>query len=114
MSEMTVQDWKVFLRARIAQEQGNDQQALLAFETLNQKYPGDAHLAASRAFALQRLGRNDEAAAASIAAKYAVLGRTLVGEQDKSEEWTNQLNVVLGEVEDFEKSGKLAATLIAW
>ncbi len=114
MSEMTVQDWKVFLRARIEQEQGKDQEALLTFEALHQKYPGDAHLAASRAFSLQRLGRTDEAAAASIAAKYAVLGRTLVGDRDESEEWTNQLNAVLGEVEDFEKSGKLAATLIAW
>jgi predicted Zn-dependent protease len=114
MSELTIQDWKVFLRARIEQEQGKDQQALQVFEALLQKYPGNSHLAASRAIGLQRLGRTDDAAAASIAAKYAALGRTLTGEQDKPEVWSAQLNSVLGEADDFQKSGKLAATLIAW
>lgn len=114
MSEMSIQDWKSFLKARIEQEQGKDHQALRTFESLLEKYPGNAHLASSRAFALQRLGRTDDAAAASVAAKYAALGRSLVGELDKPEAWTSQLSSVVNELEEFEKSGRLAATLIAW
>jgi len=114
MSELSMQDWKVFLKARIEQEQGKDDQALEIFDSLLAKYPGDPHVAASRAFALQRLGRTDDAAAAYVAAKYAALGRTLVGGQDKPDLWSSQLSSVLTEVDDYEKSGKLAATLVAW
>ncbi|WP_091993610.1 tetratricopeptide repeat protein [Paraburkholderia lycopersici] len=114
MSELSMQDWKVFLKARIEQEQGKDEEALHVFDDLLAKYPGDPHLSASRAFALQRLGRTDEAAAAHVAAKYAALGRTLVGNQDKPDLWTSQLSSVLTDVDNFEKSGKLAAALVAW
>ena len=114
MNELSIQDWKVFLKARIEQEQGKDEQALLVFDSLLQKYPGNPHLAASRTFALDRLGRSTEAAAATVAAKYAALGRKLVGDQDKPGVWANELHTILGEMDDFEKSGRFAATLVAW
>jgi len=114
MHDLSIQDWKVFLKARIEQEQGKDDHALRTFDSLLAKYPGNQHLAASRSYALQRLHRSGEAAAAQIAAKYAALGRTLVGENDHPEVWTNHLNAALQEVDEFERSGQLAAAVIAW
>jgi predicted Zn-dependent protease len=114
MSQLTVSDWKSFLEARIEQEQGKDESALARFESLLGRYPDNPHLLASRTFALQRLGRAEEAAASQIAAKYAELGRTLVGEKDQPEVWTSQLQATISELDDFQKSGKIASVLMAW
>lgn len=114
MNDLSIQDWKVFLKARIEQEQGKDDHALRVFDSLLAKYPGNAHLAASRSYALQRLNRTGEAAAAQIAAKYAALGRTLLGEHDRPELWVAELQTTLTEVDEFERSGKLAASVVAW
>lgn len=114
MDELSIQEWRVFLKARIEQEQGRDEQALHVFDSLLQKHPRNPHLAASRAFALARLGRDTEATAATVAVRYAALGRALVGDQDKPEVWTSELHALLSEMDDFAKSGRLAATLVAW
>jgi hypothetical protein len=114
MNDLSIQDWKVFLKARIEQEQGKDDQALRVFDSLLTKYPANQHLAASRSYALQRLNRGGEAAAALIAAKYAALGRMLVGDQDRPELWTSQLHSTLADVDEFERSGRLAAAVVAW
>ena len=114
MSQLSVNDWKLFLEARIEQEQGKDASALARFESLLDRYPDNPHLLASRTFALQRLGRADEAVASQIAAKYAELGRTLVGERDRPEVWTSQLHATVSELDEFQKSGKVASVLMAW
>lgn len=114
MNQLSIQDWKTFLRARIDQERGRDEQALGIFETLLRTYPDNPHLQASRSFALTRLRREPEAAASQIAAKYANLGRTLVGDKDNPEVWNNKLNMLLSDIEGFEKSGAMAAAAIAW
>jgi hypothetical protein len=114
MSQLSVQDWKTFLKARITQEQGKDQDALKVFEQLLKSNPNNPHLISSRAFALQRLGREDEAAASRLEAKYAVLGTSLSGAADDPEVWTTQLKSLLGETEKFEASGSVTAGLVAW
>jgi len=114
MDQLSLPEWKRFLKARIAQEQGKDQEALKTFEDLLAAHPNNAHLISSRAFALQRVGRDDEAAANRIEAKYATLGKSLVGEADDPEVWTAKLKSLLGDTEKFETSGTIASTLIVW
>lgn len=113
MSQMTVNDWKLFLKARIAQEQGQDKKALTVFEDLLEKYPRHPHLLASRSFALSRSGRDKEATASVIAAKYAELGRALVGEADQPEAWSRELEGLVEQL-DSERGNVLASALVAW
>src|SRR4051812_39315070 len=63
MDQLSLDDWKHFLKARVVQEQGKDADALAVFDELLARHPNNSHLNASRAFALQRLGRTHEAAA---------------------------------------------------
>ena len=114
MSELSLADWRRFLKARIQQEQGKDAEALKTFDELLASNPNNPHLISSRAFALQRLGRDDEAAAHRIEAKYAVLGNSLVGDADDPEVWAAQLKALLGESERFETTGAIGSTLIVW
>ncbi|WUA07006.1 hypothetical protein OG225_33580 [Nocardia sp. NBC_01377] len=107
-------EWKSFLKARIAQEQGEDEDALKTFDKLLRSNPTDPHLHASRSFALERLGRNDEAASSRIASVYSALGANLVGEADNPREWTKGLQGLAKGIEGFEKSGNLSATFVAW
>jgi predicted Zn-dependent protease len=115
MAEMTVADWTTFLRARIEQERGQDAQALSVFERLLEKYPNDPHLNSSRAFALQRLGREQEAIASSIAARYTSLGQALVGPNDTPDVWISALQDVVEELERPERAAEAAARpLMVW
>jgi hypothetical protein len=115
MATLSVSDWKTFLKARLLQEQGDDKQALSIFDDLLAKYPEDKHVKSSRAFALERLGRGDEAAATRIAVKYADLGRTLVGKSDKPEVWAEEINGILKDIESADVKGvATASALVAW
>jgi predicted Zn-dependent protease len=111
---LSLQEWKTFLKARITQEQGKDQDALKVFDQILASHPNDPHLIASRAFALQRLGREEESAASRLEAKYAVLGTSLVGAADQPDTWTAQLKSLVNEVDRFEASPAAAATMVAW
>jgi hypothetical protein len=114
MSSLSAEDWKTFLEARIQQENGADEQALKVFEALLAAHPDDRHLQASRAFALERLGRAEEAVADRISAKYTELGRTLVGSKDKPDVWTEQLQSLVGDIDQASTNKIAAAALMAW
>ncbi len=114
MSELTVQEWKTFLKARIVQEKGKDAEALPVFDRLLAQHPNDPHLQSSRAFALQRLGRAEEAVASRIAARYSVLGNSLTGPADEPDVWITNLKDVLDDADEFEQAGGIAASLVAW
>jgi predicted Zn-dependent protease len=105
--------WRTFLKARITQEQGKDQEALKVFDELLLAYPDNPHLLASRAAALQRLGREDEAIAGRIAAKYASAAKTLVGPADTPEAWVSRLKNMQADLDRFESSGAIASA-VAW
>lgn len=104
--------WRVFLKARITQEQGKDQDALKAFEDLLLAHPDNPHVLASRAASLQRLGREDEAIAGRIAAKYAAAAKSLAGPADTPEAWTSRMKGMLTDLERFETSGALASAIV--
>jgi hypothetical protein len=114
MAEMTVADWKNFLEARIEQERGNDERALSVFDGLLERYPDNAHLSSSRAFALDRLGRGQEAAASRIAARYAGLGQALVGANDTPDVWISALRDVVNDADQPGKNVSVAPGPIAW
>lgn len=112
--EMTADEWKTFLQARISQEQGRDAEALPIFERLLAAHPRNVHLLASRTFALARLNRGSEAATAKISAEYSDLGSTLVGPNDKPDAWIAKLTSMVSEMEQVQTRGFAAQTMAAW
>lgn len=114
MSNMSVDDWRSFLEGRIAQERGNDAKALSTFDKLQQKYPGNAHIASSRAFALERLGRSREASASRIAARYAELSGQLSGASDDPVAWVAGLDDLLEQTRAAADGKNVDAFVVAW
>ena len=114
MSDLTTDQWKTFLNARLLQEQGKDAEALDSFERLLAANPTNAHLQASKAFALDRLNRKGDAAAARIASAYSKAAAQLSGEADKPEAWSAELGSLLGEIQQVEKGRGFSAVMVAW
>lgn len=114
MPDLTTDQWKSFLNARILQEQGKDAEALEMFDKLLAANPSSTHLQSSRAFALERLNRRGDAASARIAAAYSKTAASLSGEADKPEAWTSELTNLLNEVQQLEKGRSISAALVAW
>jgi hypothetical protein len=111
--QLTVDEWRTFLKARIKQEQGHDADALPVFESLLVFHPRNPHLLASRTFALARLKQGENAAASVIEAEYSQAGQTLVGANDKPDQWEAKLNSLLTQLEQYEKSNFQAASMVA-
>jgi hypothetical protein len=113
-ADLSLDQWKTFLRARLAQESGKDAEALEVFERLVAANPGNAHLQSSRAFALERLNRGQDAAGARIGAAYARAAASLTGSADKPENWTAELNALINEVDVATQGRGVSASLVAW
>jgi len=114
MPDLSPDQWKTFLNARLLQEQGKDADALEAFDKLLSANPTSAHLQSSRAYALERLNRRGEAASARIAAAYSKTAAALIGDADKPDAWTAELNTLLNEVQQLEKGRSISTVMIAW
>ncbi len=114
MAGLNTEQWKSFLNARLLQEQGKDGEALETFNKLLASDPGNQHIQASRAFALERLDRKGDATVARIAAAYSKASAALSGEADKPEAWTAELSSLLGELQQVEKGRGISAVLVAW
>lgn len=95
----SLEAWKVFLRARIAQEQGNDEESLKLLETALKTEPENRHFLVAQAIGLSRLGRNTESLTSTIVAKYGELAKNLSGENDKPGPWVKELQVLLDNAE---------------
>jgi len=114
MDELTVPEWKSFLGARITQENGDDGKALEIFDELLKLHPTNPHLLGARAFALQRLGRKEDAIAAQLESSYSELGKSLTGTRDVPEVWTARLKSLLEETEAPEALMAAGGATIAW
>lgn len=114
MSELSLNEWKAFLTARIAQEQGDDEKALKTFEELLRIHPDNVHLQSSVSFALERLGRGKEAAGTRIAAKYAQLASSLSGGNDQPDAWNAALSSVVADIDHAELRGSVSPVLMVW
>jgi len=102
--QLTTGEWKVFLRARILQEQGDDAGALPVFNSLLAAHPRNAHLLASRTYALARLGQGESAISSTISAEYSQAGQALVGVRDKPDQWEAKLNDLLSQLDQAERA----------
>jgi Flp pilus assembly protein TadD len=115
MSALSLTEWKTYLNARIAQEQGDDEKALRAFQELLRAHPDDAHLRSSESFAMERLGRGKESAANRIAVKYSQLATKLSGANDKPDAWTSGLSSIIQEIEQTDaRGGIVSPVLMVW
>lgn len=114
MPDLTTDQWKAFLNARLLQEQGKDAEALDGFERLLAANPTNAHLQASKAFALDRLNRKGDAIAARVSAAYSKAAAQLSGDADKPEAWTTELGSLLNEIQQVEKGRGFSTVMVAW
>ena len=112
--ELSASEWKAFLTARIEQEKGNDESALVTFEELLAQHPRNEHLLASRGYALTRLGRADDAQLARIDAEYTAVGKDLVGDRDNPDAWLQRLSGLLESLEASPERTMAAGSAIAW
>ncbi len=112
--DLSSKEWRTFLEARIQQENGNDAEALDVFESLYRRHPGNPHLKASRAYALQRLGRASEADLIRIDAEYSEAGRTLIGERDEPEAWISRLSSLVESLDKGVSKSLVSSSMVDW
>ena len=94
--------WKVFLKGRIAQEQGKNEESVRAFDKALALIPGNRHFLNAKSIALAALNRPEEAMAARIAAGYSELSQKCSGNNDKPDPWVKGLEELLEEAESVE------------
>jgi Flp pilus assembly protein TadD len=112
MDEMNaLQAWKMFLKGRIAQEQGRNQEAIEAFDIALTYDPDNRHFLNAKSIAYGALDRPDQATATQVAAGYAELAKSCSGEADKPEPWIRGLETLLRDAENAEKTG---AAAVVW
>ncbi len=104
--------WKNFLKGRILQEQGNNEKALEYIDKALAINPNNAHYLNAKVFALQSLGRSDNAMAASIASKYEALAKKYVGKADKPGPWIEGLEEISANIDDFEEKAEEAIKVV--
>lgn len=115
MSDMTMEDWKEFLKARLEQESGkNESEVNDVFERLAQSYPDNPHVQASLAFALERQGKTEESITQRVGAKYSSLARSLSGNNDSPELWSKELQELLDGLKSASKGKGVPGTFKAW
>ncbi len=95
MPELSVEDWKEFIKARLLQEAGKDGEAFPVFDKLAKAYPRNPHAQTARAFALLRMDQKDDATSARLDAAYSKAAAALSGSSDRPEAWTRELNSLL-------------------
>ena len=107
-----LEGWKIFLKGRINQEQGNNEKALDYFEKARAIDPNNTHYLNAKVFALQNLDRIDDAMIASIQSKYGTLADTYIGKADKPEPWIKGLEEIVVNIEDFEEKAAAAIKMV--
>jgi tetratricopeptide (TPR) repeat protein len=116
-SEMTARNeleaWKVFLKGRILQEQGNNQEALGFYEKALAIDPNNASFLNAKAAALRAMGKGVEGTIARVKSQYRQLADTLVADKDKPEDWIRGLESISGEVDRVESVAPEAIG-VAW
>lgn len=110
MKNNSLEAWKTFLRGRIAQEQGNDEEALALIGSALQLEPENRHFIVARTISLSRLGRNTESLTSTIVAQYGELARSLSGEKDQPKPWIEGLQNLL----ELAEGGRKVTAGVVW
>jgi len=114
-----LKDWSEFIDARILQErsvssnQKADDRALTILNKLCDAYPAQTEFLKSRAWSLSVLGKEEDAASSLIEAMYTDLTKRLSGENDKAENWINELEKLKKTI-DSTSAGKICTSTMAW
>ncbi|MEY2423035.1 MAG: hypothetical protein QOI95_3102 [Acidimicrobiaceae bacterium] len=91
---MANEAWKSFLRGRIAQEQGNAEEASKLIGDALAVEPGNSSFRKAQAFALEAQKRGTEAGDLRIAAAYEAVAQRLSGANDRPEAWIDELQAL--------------------
>jgi tetratricopeptide (TPR) repeat protein len=105
--------WKFFLKGRLAQEKGNNDEALKAFEDALKHDPSNHSFLNAKAIALNALNRPMEALATGIQNSYEELAKKYVGVNDKPELWIEGLQKLISDV-DKGIAGKVGISAVCW
>lgn len=113
-NQSKLEAWKIFLQGRIAQERGDEEKALKAFDQAIHADPNNSFFLRSKSIALARLSEPSETS--HIASAYAELALKHSGERDKPELWIKGLETLLGEAEKQKGPtvGKQISTMVCW
>src|SRR4051794_26316998 len=106
-----VEAWKIFLQGRIAEEKGDQEAALRAYDEALAVDPSNEAFRKARANALTALGRSNDAAASRIARQYEHLAAQLSGPDDDPEAWIPSLERLLNSTDRIEAT---APPMIVW
>ena len=109
-ADPSLEAWRLFLRGRIAQEQGKNEEALNLLDAALKVEPENRHFLTARAAALGQMGRDSAALTTSVATRYGELARTLSGEKDQPGPWLQGLQTLLKDIEEM----KAPTRFIAW
>jgi len=104
--------WKGFLRGRIAQERGDNKEALECFESALEVDPRNSFFLNAKSAALRALDRPDDAAVARVTTRYGELAKDLVGGKDKPGPWIKGLEEILDEVKRLEED--VESVTVVW
>ncbi len=115
-NESKLEAWKTFLQGRIAQERGDEEKALKAFDQAIHADPNNSYFLRSKSIALSRLHRVEPSEASGIASAYAELAQKHSGDHDKPEPWIKGLETLLGETDKglAPVAGKHISTMVCW
>jgi len=113
-NEKIIKAWKIFLKGRINQEKGSDEEALKSIEKALKIYPDNPHFLNAKANALNNLKNHQEALIAKIDAGYKKLAQSLVGDNDQPRPWINGLEKIHKMINDFEEDVKSIMIHINW
>lgn len=113
-SQNKLEAWKVFLRGRVAQEKGSNEEALKAFEQALKYEPDNPSFLNAKSNALSALNRPEEALVSRLQRSYADLAKKYVGENDKPTAWVEGLQKLIEEAEAHEVAGRVTISSVCW
>lgn len=113
-NQTKLEAWKIFLKGRIAQEKGNNEEALKAFEDALKYDPDNRSFLYAKSNALAALNRSEEALVSRIQKGYGELAKKYVGENDKPSAWIEGLQKLIAEIESQEIAWKVTIGTVVW
>lgn len=106
--------WRIFLKGRIAQENGRADEALELIEQAVSLEPSNSYFLGAKAFALSSLNRKEDALVSKISRDYSELAAKYSGDLDTPENWLNGLKNIANSVEDYSRDGIKSKISVVW
>jgi hypothetical protein len=104
--------WRIFLRGRMAQEEGKIAEGSSLIEDALRIDPDNPFFLKARSNALAQLNKSEESAVSRVESRYAELARKYVGKNDKPGPWIEGLKKVERDTEVTEIEALVSS--MAW